>query len=229
MSSFRLAAAAPGSRRGASGESVDDYLTGPPTIILEGFLKKVGRLLNGTTLRWIQIRSDFTLLSCTDRGAVPTKSYNLLDCIVQWGQLASKESAIRIECRRRSGQRRKLTFIVENVLAMQRWVGALRCLFAGTDSLLCDAKGVGGSTCTICIRDYEDGDTLSVLPCDHTFCPDCIERWFQLSQYCPNCKRDATIHGIPLVRRGNWSSKAKNRNSGSAVAGGGGAGESKTM
>jgi hypothetical protein len=190
--------------------------TSHPTVILEGFLKKLGRLFNGGKIRWVRILSDFTLLSCADRGGEATKSYDLRDCAVQWGQLASKEHAVRIECMRSSSsKKRNLTFIVDSVPVMQRWVGALRCLFASTDALLCNETSIGGSTCTICIRDYEEGDTLSVLPCDHRFCPECIERWLQLSSLCPVCRATATVHGSPLVRRGKWST------------GGGGAGESK--
>lgn len=181
-------------------------LVAPPTVILEGFLQKVGRRFNGTKLRWVRILSNFTLVTCAERGGKATKSYDLANCAVQWGELASKEHALRIECTRSSSTiKRNLTFIVDGRLIMQRWIGALRCLFAGTEALLCNETSVGGSACTICIRDYEIGDTLSVLPCNHRFCPECIERWLQLSPLCPVCRATATVHGSPLVRRGEWS------------------------
>ena len=139
-----------------------------------------------------------------DQHTKATKRYDLQNCAVQWGQLASKEYAVRIECMRSSSRsKRNLTFIVESVPVMQRWVGALRCLFAGTDALLCNDDSVGGSSCTICIREFEEGDTLSVLPCDHRFCPECIERWLQLSPLCPVCRSPATVHGSPLLRQGS--------------------------
>lgn len=41
------------------------------------------------------------------------------------------------------------------------------------------------STCTICFANPQD----CVLPCMHTFCWECIERWKSMGGSCPNCRR----------------------------------------
>jgi hypothetical protein len=42
--------------------------------------------------------------------------------------------------------------------------------------------------CTICLSDYEEGETLRTLPCFHIFHKDCIDDWLKQSKVCPVCK-----------------------------------------
>lgn len=45
-------------------------------------------------------------------------------------------------------------------------------------------------TCVICLSEFENGDKLIVLPCDHEFHADCIKPWIlKKSNKCPICKR----------------------------------------
>ncbi|KAL8538779.1 hypothetical protein ACS0TY_000695 [Phlomoides rotata] len=43
--------------------------------------------------------------------------------------------------------------------------------------------------CTVCLADYHDEDTLSVLPvCGHSFHAICISIWLQQNSTCPVCR-----------------------------------------
>ena len=46
--------------------------------------------------------------------------------------------------------------------------------------------------CTICMENYEIGRKIVQLDCDgkHTFCKDCIVRWFANHSTCPNCRNN---------------------------------------
>ena len=57
----------------------------------------------------------------------------------------------------------------------------------------------------VCLTDFTPGHALTVLPCEHRFCPDCIARWLELSPLCPCCKQDSQVHGESILRRGVWT------------------------
>ncbi len=41
--------------------------------------------------------------------------------------------------------------------------------------------------CTICLHEYNEGDRLRKLQCDHAFHKDCLDEWFREEKKCPNC------------------------------------------
>ncbi|GJJ77344.1 hypothetical protein EMPS_09703 [Entomortierella parvispora] len=43
--------------------------------------------------------------------------------------------------------------------------------------------------CAICLFDFEDGEQLRHLPCDHFFHLSCVDRWLVKNAFCPKCKR----------------------------------------
>ncbi|KAF9290829.1 hypothetical protein BGZ68_005901 [Mortierella alpina] len=43
--------------------------------------------------------------------------------------------------------------------------------------------------CAICLFDFEDGDELRHLYCDHFFHRSCVDRWLVKNAFCPKCKR----------------------------------------
>ncbi|KAF9098252.1 hypothetical protein BGX23_006668 [Mortierella sp. AD031] len=49
--------------------------------------------------------------------------------------------------------------------------------------------GQGDEECAICLCDFEDGDVLRHLYCDHMFHKNCVDRWLVKNAFCPKCKR----------------------------------------
>ena len=55
------------------------------------------------------------------------------------------------------------------------------------------AKHTGTSkSCTVCMEDYKEGDSLRTLPCLHQFHANCIDEWLGYKSSCPVCKASIT-------------------------------------
>ena len=45
-------------------------------------------------------------------------------------------------------------------------------------------------SCPICYEDVNDNITLVQLPCEHSICSECLNRWIRESNDCPICRYD---------------------------------------
>ncbi|XP_059658346.1 E3 ubiquitin protein ligase RIE1-like [Cornus florida] len=52
--------------------------------------------------------------------------------------------------------------------------------------------------CSICLCQYEDGEELHALPCNHHFHSTCIAKWLKMNATCPLCKYNI-LKGIERV------------------------------
>ncbi|KAF7135822.1 hypothetical protein RHSIM_Rhsim08G0014100 [Rhododendron simsii] len=49
--------------------------------------------------------------------------------------------------------------------------------------------GKGELSCAVCVSEFEDNETLRLLPkCDHVFHPECIDLWLASHSTCPICR-----------------------------------------
>lgn len=49
--------------------------------------------------------------------------------------------------------------------------------------------------CVICRCDYEDGETLTVLPCKHSYHSECVNNWLSQNKVCPICNAEVSTSG----------------------------------
>lgn len=53
-----------------------------------------------------------------------------------------------------------------------------------------DGDGSNSSSCSICLSDYQEADTVRVLPeCKHFFHVRCVDPWLKLHSTCPICRK----------------------------------------
>jgi len=45
-------------------------------------------------------------------------------------------------------------------------------------------------TCSVCLNDFTEGETVTTLPCQHHFHKNCIESWLHIKRICPLCRHD---------------------------------------
>ncbi|CAK8567364.1 unnamed protein product [Lathyrus sativus] len=50
----------------------------------------------------------------------------------------------------------------------------------------------GIDLCVICQIEYEEGEALVTLHCDHPYHKDCISKWLQIKKVCPICSNEAS-------------------------------------
>ncbi|KAL4339823.1 hypothetical protein GQ457_08G005040 [Hibiscus cannabinus] len=74
--------------------------------------------------------------------------------------------------------------------------------------------GKGVLECAVCLNEFEDDDTLRLMPkCDHVFHPECIDAWLASHTTCPVCRANlAPQPGEPAV-----SQPAELRNTGAEL------------
>ncbi|KAJ1256675.1 hypothetical protein BS78_K334700 [Paspalum vaginatum] len=54
------------------------------------------------------------------------------------------------------------------------------------------------STCPVCLADFDDGETVRVLPeCMHYYHAECIDTWLRGSTSCPMCRAETTPTPTP--------------------------------
>lgn len=50
-----------------------------------------------------------------------------------------------------------------------------------------------GERCLICQDEKTVDDSVTIMPCDHWFCPECIVQWLKANGTCPSCRASVTI------------------------------------
>nr|KJB31860.1 hypothetical protein B456_005G211500 [Gossypium raimondii] len=91
----------------------------------------------------------------------------------------------------------------EELLALGEVVGTeSRGLSADSLASLPSIKYKAGSSqtgsndsCVICRVDYDDGDSLTVLSCKHSYHPECINNWLKINKVCPVCSVEVSTSG----------------------------------
>nr|XP_016447801.1 PREDICTED: E3 ubiquitin ligase BIG BROTHER-related-like [Nicotiana tabacum] len=51
--------------------------------------------------------------------------------------------------------------------------------------------------CVVCQLEYEEGENLVALPCDHPYHSDCIQKWLQIKKICPICSDEVSSTDVP--------------------------------
>ena len=74
----------------------------------------------------------------------------------------------------------------------EKAVAGMSGAIAGTESAAHDGTAEdGGLSCSICTEDFNKGEEVRVLPCNHKFHPDCVDPWLlNVSGTCPLCRID---------------------------------------
>ncbi|VDN28835.1 unnamed protein product [Gongylonema pulchrum] len=65
-----------------------------------------------------------------------------------------------------------------------------------------DETIIAEKVCVICQFDFEHSDLLRVLPCEHHFHLNCIDKWLGASCTCPICRQEAIIEEAPRENEG---------------------------
>lgn len=68
---------------------------------------------------------------------------------------------------------------------------ALELLVSNSEEIVVNQENAGlyeELTCSICISEFNPGDSVRKLVCRHYFHYECIKLWIVRQQVCPNCK-----------------------------------------
>ncbi|PIC53200.1 hypothetical protein B9Z55_003003 [Caenorhabditis nigoni] len=52
-------------------------------------------------------------------------------------------------------------------------------------------------TCTVCLNNFEAGESIRKLPCNHLFHPECIYKWLDINKKCPMCREEIDRKPVP--------------------------------
>ncbi|PON94621.1 43kDa postsynaptic protein [Trema orientale] len=55
----------------------------------------------------------------------------------------------------------------------------------------------GIDRCVICQIEYEDGESLVALPCEHPYHSECISKWLRIKKCCPICSSEVSSSSHP--------------------------------
>ncbi|KAL9226911.1 hypothetical protein vseg_002669 [Gypsophila vaccaria] len=91
----------------------------------------------------------------------------------------------------------------EELLALGDRIGTVSTAVPEEDLTKCLQRGIYKKTtdsrkdeddfkCSICQEEYNDGDEIGALSCDHRYHIDCVNQWLSLKNWCPICKVSAT-------------------------------------
>ncbi|TKY45563.1 putative RING-H2 finger protein ATL71 [Spatholobus suberectus] len=62
---------------------------------------------------------------------------------------------------------------------------------------LCSGTSSSSSSCSICLMDYKECDSLRVLPgCGHFFHVKCVDPWLRINLTCPVCRTPIALADI---------------------------------
>ncbi|KAL2317824.1 hypothetical protein Fmac_031700 [Flemingia macrophylla] len=51
----------------------------------------------------------------------------------------------------------------------------------------------GTDRCVICQVEYEEGESLVAIQCEHPYHTDCISKWLQIKKVCPICNTEISV------------------------------------
>lgn len=79
--------------------------------------------------------------------------------------------------------------------ATQEVIDSLPLIEHGPDK----SEKTAGSSCAVCLCDFEVEDWLRRLPCGHSFHMACIDKWLKRNKVCPLCLQDVEVL-LPLMK-----------------------------
>ena len=75
----------------------------------------------------------------------------------------------------------------ENLTNLSEQIGDVRVGVKDITKIYDDLVLTEKTDCLICREEYEIGDTLKKLKCNHIFCDSCCKEWFGENKKCPVC------------------------------------------